>query len=265
MAKLSISKAWEDSREVLSRDGKLIGALALAMFFLPGVIAGVIRPEGGGLPTTGGDLLLMTVVTIVGVIGQLAVIRLALGAPSTVGDAIRHGASRAAYYIAANLLWLFPLLVAGYFLAGDVVRSPETAGLASALAFLALLAVMIFISVRMLMTSPVATAETLMPIAILKRSWRLTAGHWWRLFGFMMLFLLLVLVLLWAASTIVGIVGGLLFGPVEPMTLGALFVAFFIELVTMVLTVGFLIMLARIYAQLSGPAHAAVSVPSSGD
>lgn len=264
MAKLSISKAWEETRDVLARDGKLIGAVALALFFLPGVLRGVIKPGAEGMPASGGDLVLIAAVAIIGVIGQLAVIRLALGIRSTVGEAIRHGAGRALFYIAASLIWLFPPLIAGYFLAGDVVRAPESANPTSALAFLVLLAVLLFLSVRMMLTSSVATAETATPIAILRRSWQMTSGHWWRLFGFLLLFLVVALVSLWATNTIVGIVGGLLFGAVQPLTLGALFIAIFVELVTMIITIVFLVMLARIYLQVSGPVHADVSVPSSG-
>ena len=40
------------------------------------------------------------------------------------------------------------------------------------------------------MTSPVASEETVGPIGIIRRSWELTRGNWWRLFGFIVLFLL---------------------------------------------------------------------------
>lgn len=264
MAKLSLSRAWDETRGVLGRDGKLIGAVALALFFLPGVLAGVVRPGSEGIPKSTGDLLLMTVVAVIGVIGQLAIIRLALGWRGTVGEAIRHGAVRAPAYVAASLLWLAPIIIAVVLVAGDVLRSPETATLASALATLFLLCVMLFLSVRMLLTSSVASAEHAGPIEILRRSWRLTSGQWWRLFAFLLTFLLVALVSLGAIGAIVGIVGRLLFGAVEPMSVSALFNAFFVELVTTVITVGLLVMLARIYHQLAGPGHADVSVPSSG-
>ena len=264
MAKLSLSRAWDETRGVLGRDGKLIGTVALALFFLPGVFAGVVSPRSEQIPKSTGDLVLMAAVAIIGVIGQLAVIRLALGTRSTVGDTIRHGAVRAPAYIAASLIWLAPFLIIGYFLAGDVVRSPETANLTSAVGFLVVLCAILFFSVRMLMTSSVATAEQATPLDILKRSWQLTSGHWWRLFGFLLIFLIVALILLGATGTIVGIVSELLFSSVEAMSAGALFNAFFVELVTTIVTVGFLVMLARIYTQLSGVGHADVSVPSSG-
>ena len=264
MAKLSLSRAWDETREVMARDGKLIGAVALALFFLPGVVAAVMAPESEAMPTTSGPLLLMAIVAVIGVIGQLAVIRLALGGGSSVGEAIRHGAMRAPIYIAASLLWLSPLLIAGYFLAADALRSPETANLSSALALIAIFSILVFLSVRMLMTSSVATAEGGSPVAIIRRSWQLTSGNWWRLFAFLILLLMVALVLLWATGALVGVISVLIFGPVEPMSVAALFNAFFVQLVTAVITIVFLVMLARIYVQLSGLAHADVSVPSSG-
>ena len=264
MAKLSLSRAWDETRDVLSRDGKLIGTVALALVFLPGVVAGVVNPDSEGLPKTMGDLLLLTAVAVIGIVGQLAMIRLAMGMRSSVGEAIRHGLQRAPSYIAASILWLLPFMILAYFLAGDAFRSPENAPPSSVLAACFILIALIIISVRMLMTSPVASAEHAGPVEILRRSWALTSGHWWRLFGFLLMFLLVALIALGAAGAIVGIVAGLVFGSIEAMTVGALFAAFFVELVTTIVTVGFLVMVARVYVQLSGPDHAGVSVPSSG-
>ena len=264
MARLSLSRAWDEAREVLSRDGKLIGAVALALFYLPGVVAAVARPEAEGLPKTGGELLMMAVVAIIGIIGQLAVIRLALGTRSTVGEAIGHGVRRMPVYFLASVIWLLPFMLGLYFVGGDLLRAPETANLTSALVALLILGGLMFVSIRMLMTSSVASAEPAGPLAILQRSWALTSGHWWRLFGFVVLFLIVAIASLTAIGAVAGIISALLFGEAQPMTLAALFIALFVELVTTLVTVGFLVMLARIYAQLSGPAHADVSVPSSG-
>lgn len=264
MARLSLSRAWDEAREVLSRDGKLIGAVALALFYLPGVVATVARPQADGLPKTSGELLVMALVAIIGIVGQLAIIRLALGTRSTVGEAIGHGARRMPVYFVASVTWLLPFMIALYFVGGDQLRAPETASLSSALGALLVLCGLIFMSVRMLMTSSVASAEPVNPVAVLQRSWALTSGHWWRLFGFLVVFLIIAIAALAAAGAVAGIVSALLFGEAQPMTLGALFIALFVELVTTLVTVGFLVMLARIYAQLSGPVHADVSVPSSG-
>lgn len=264
MAKLSLSKAWDETREVLARDGKLIGAVALALFFLPGVVMGVVRPDSEGVPKGSGEILLMTVVAIIGLVGQLAIIRLALGTHSTVGEAIGHGARRAPYYFLACLIWVLPFAVALYLVAGDMLRAPEAATPGAALGSLAILVALVIVSVRFLMSSPVASAEHAGPVEILRRSWNLTRGNWWRLFGFLAVFLVIAMISLWATGTLFGIISVLLLGDPVPMSLSALFISIFVELVTTVITIAFLVMLGRMYAQLAAASQAAVSVPSSG-
>ena len=100
------------------------------------------------------------------------------------------------------------------------------------------------------------------PLDIVRRSWKLTSGHWWKLFGLLCAFLLVMIIVMTAVGAVVGIISKLVFDPIEPMTVGALFVAVCTQLVSAVLTTALLVMLARIYVQLT--AQASVSVPSSG-
>lgn len=264
MAKLSLSKAWDETKGVISRDGKLIATVALAMFFLPGVIVGVIEPETKPIPATMTDALMAIVLGLIAVIGQLAIIRMALGSRLTVGEELGHGARRMPAYIIAGLLWAGPLAIAGYlvFGGGDAFREPENASGGQVIAFFLILLVMLVIGVRMMMTSPVASTEQAGPIDILKRSWALTSGHWWKLFGLLCVFLLLMIIVMTAVGAVIGILSRILFDPIEPMTVGALFVAVCTQLVSAIFTTGLLVMLARIYVQLT--ASPSASVPSSG-
>jgi Membrane domain of glycerophosphoryl diester phosphodiesterase len=264
VAKLSLSRAWDETREVIARDGKLIATVALALFFLPGVVVGVIDPAAKPFPTTVKEAVIALVVALIALVGQLAIIRMALGARMTVGEAIGHGARRTPVYIAAGLIWAGPLILAGYFLGGEVWQAPQSASGGQLTAALIIVLALFIVGIRMMMTSSVASAEPAGPLEIVKRSWRLTSGHWWKLFGLICIFLLLMLVIMAAAGAIIGILSALLFDPIEPMSAGALFVAALTQLVSAVLTTGLLVMLARIYAQLSGPAHDDVTVPSSG-
>jgi hypothetical protein len=121
----------------------------------------------------------------------------------------------------------------------------------------------IFFGVRLLMSSPVASAEDAGPIAIIQRSWRLTAGHWWPLFGFLAIFLVGAIILLMAVGSAVGAVVVLLLGQAQPMSAAALIIALVQALFSAAITTLFAVMLARIYLQLSGGERQA-SVPSSG-
>jgi hypothetical protein len=177
------------------------------------------------------------------------------------------------YLVAAILLTigfivaLIPFIIVAYAAGVPFDRSSEQAFLQSPVAMvlsLVYLALLIFIGIRMLMSSPVASEEEAGPVQILRRSWDLTRGHWWRLFGFMIMFLIGALVLIAAVNWGITAVAVILFGPVDPMSLSALVVGLFDSVVNGMMTVILAVMLARIYLQLSGRRSAGSSVPKSG-
>lgn len=264
MAKLSLSKAWDESRALLSRDGKLYTTIALASIVLPGVINELVMPDAppGEIPEPGAWMIVAAVTIIIGIIGQLAMVRLASTNGMTVAEALRHGAGRAAPYVGSVLIWILPFVAVFFLLAGRV--TPANPNPLIVLTFFALLLVMLFLFVRLILTAPVASNEAAGPVAILQRSWALTRGNWWRLFGFVLILGIAVFFLMVAVGAVVGVVVGLLLGQPEPMSVGELIIALVTQLATAAIGVVFLVMLARIYAQLTGPDQASVSVPSSG-
>jgi hypothetical protein len=270
--KLSISRAWEETKAILAKDGSLFASLALAMVVLPAVITGVLSPQRMGQSSTPlwADLIIL-VATLVALAGQLALIRLALGPSVTVGAAISHGLRRTPIYLLAAILIGCAMILAGIpfvailIAAGVPIDGPE---LIRAPLFLLLcllyLVLLIFVLVRMLMSSPAATAESIGPIAIIKRSWDLTAGHGWRLFGFLMLFFIGALAVVLAVGAATGAVVATFLGQIEPMTAGALIMALVEAIVQAAATVLPAVMLARIYVQLAGHSRAQAGVPISG-
>jgi hypothetical protein len=265
VAELSISKAWDETRAVIARDGSLLTTIALALFVLPGVVSDVATPEtpAGQLPKFGYWTILTIIALLITLVGQLAVIRLAIGSGLTVGEAIRHGAWRAPAYLAATLMWLLPFLVIGMLLAGTVAGPASAASPAAALGLILVCGVLLFCAIRMLMTSPVASAEAVGPVEILRRSWHLTRGHWLRLFGFFVMVIIAAVVSIIAVSAVGGILAQLIFGGVGPLSVGALLVALLIQIISALVSVILMVMLARIYVQLGGEG-AAVKVPTSG-
>ena len=111
------------------------------------------------------------------------------------------------------------------------------------------------LSVRFQLILPVAAAETGGPIHIFRRSWELSAGHYWRLLGFLLLVCLVAVVVLLIAQIVGGILAKALFGEAKPLTVSALIVA----LITGVVQTAFMVivstMVARIYVQLAGRRH----------
>lgn len=264
MAKLSISEAWDESRGVLGRDGALLATIAGALLVLPGIVSDLVTPEApqGQLPPPGAWLIVAGIAILIGLVGQLAIIWLAMGSRASVGEALSHALRRAPSYIAATIIWVFPFACAVFLLMRNV--TPDNPSPAAGLGLLVVLPVMVFFFVRLILTAPVATAEQRGPLEILKRSWRLTAGNWWRLFGFFVVFAIAALVVIIAIAAVVGLLTSLVFGDPDPMTVGALVVSALTQIAGAALTVVFIVMLARIYVQLAGGGEAEASVPTTG-
>ena len=272
MARLSISRAWDETKARIAADGRLMMVVALALVALPLLVTGVISPQEAGAEPTITNVILGLVAALIGIVGQLALIRLAIGPAVTVGEAIAHGARRMPIYFVAIVLMILFLLLAAIPLvlilaASGVPLDDGEAAASSPVAILAVLlyiALVIFVAVRIVLSSPVASAERAGPIAILRRSWDLTSGHFWRLLGFLLLFFVGALILISAVNAAVGLVAALIFGPIEPMSASALLVALAAALVNALVTVILAVMLARMYLQLAGDGVETVSVPSSG-
>jgi hypothetical protein len=226
------------------------------------------RPESqqGALPQ-----ILQIVASLIGVVAQIALIRLAIGPATTVGGAISHGARRFLPTFAALLLMVLaiavvvvPILVA--FGAAGVIESPRatTPPTAAASAVILLVILIVFaLAVKFILIVPAGSAERAGPIAILKRSWSLSTGHYWRLLAFMLLLVLAAVLLLLSAQAIGGILGAIVSPDLEPFSLGALVLALFTSIAQGVFTVLSSLMVARVYVQLAGASELEVSVPAS--
>jgi hypothetical protein len=266
MSKLSLSRAWEETTAVLAREGHLLLPVALALFVLPGLIVNITMPDSNPpqFPPAGPWMAVAFVALLVSLVGQLAVIRLAMEPHLSVGEAIIHGLKRLLPYIVAVLLWIVPILVIGsvlYDLSGVNSAHPS---LGAALGLLLLTAIGVYLGVRLMLSSAVASAETIGPLAIIARSWRLSVGNWWRLFVFLLLFGIGALCLLLAVESVAGLLLRMVVEDAGPRSLGGLLIAIVSQVISALLSVIFFVMLARIYAQLSGASAAQASVPNSG-
>jgi ABC-type Fe3+ transport system permease subunit len=102
------------------------------------------------------------------------------------------------------------------------------------------------------MAMPVASVEEEGPLGLLQRSWALTSGHWLKLFGFLIIFMIGAVVVLLAVQMVMGSLTALMFDSRGPMSLAALISSLVQAIATGIFSVLFTLMLARIYVQLSG-------------
>ena len=179
MSKFSISTAWEESKGLLARDGRLFASVALALIVLPAVIAGVIDPRGPGeVDAPRWFDLVVLVISLISMGGQLALIRLALGPSVTVAGAVSHGLGRLLPYIVAlvilglaAIVLSIPFGMAAIAMGLNIEQGTiESLSGPEALLLFAMVLLCLFIALRLLMTMQVASAERVGPFEILKRS-----------------------------------------------------------------------------------------------
>ena len=263
MANLSITTAWNETVAFIAREAGLVLPIAFLLLALPGAAMQLAMPTPapGQMPEFPPILLLLVLVAIVGgMIGSIAITYLALRPGRSVGEALQRGLSRFLILFAASLLiglaaaiLFVPLVV---IFAGGAALSGASTPAAMAgpmlLAFLIFAVVAIGFWVRLMLMTPVAAAENVGPIAIIARSWSLTGGRFWKLLGFALLILLAAIVVSLAISAVLGIILFLAAGPPEPGSVSMIVMTIVSALIQSVLSAVFLVLIARIYAQLAG-------------
>jgi hypothetical protein len=264
MAKLSLNQAWNETASFVKREGRLLFPIALLLVVLPAIVIRLLMPQDvppGEVPEAGAWLAMLPIAIVVGMIGNIAIATLALRPGITVGEALANGLRRMPALLGASLLIGIGLGVAAgivlVVLALLVVGpnpnpAPEGIVTAVVIGFIVLAPILLYVAARMLATTPVAAAERGGPIAILRRSWRLTGGSVWTLVGFLLLLIVLVIVVGMAVVAVFGILATLIGGPIRPGSLSMILMLLVDAAFNMVFTVYVTVMVARIYAQLAG-------------
>lgn len=260
MRSLSIGKAWDEAKAALQANRKLIVPVALGMVLLPAVIASMVEPQVPATqqPPPGAWMLVVLAMIIVMIVGELAIVLLVNGWKGSVGDAIGRAARRVPILILAALAFIIPitflvsivLMIGGAGAGGGEVDWTSFSGIGWLLLLICLI-VLLFVSIRLLPLLAVVASETLGPIGSLKRSYALTEGNFWRLFGFLMLLAIAFLVVALTVGAVIGALVTLVFGPPEPWSISALLIALAGGLVQAGFVMVYTAMLARIYTQLS--------------
>ncbi len=262
--RLSIGTAWDQTRGIVARDGALIAIVAAALFVLPSALSTLIAPQSASITqesanASGVGGIVQIIMTLISQVGALALTAIALRPGLSIGEALSTGLRRLFPAIGASLLYILPMLVvvaimlSTFISAGTpeemLARLKNLSG-GQLMSIMAVLIVFLYFALRFCLANAVAVAESTNPVSILKRSWVLTRGHALRLFALLVLIGIVGLVLGSVAGMVGGLLVTLLFGPMEPMTIGALVFGLINGIANAVLITLFVLMLARTYAQL---------------
>lgn len=261
MPALSITDAWNETAAFMGREGRLVLPVGFMLIALPGAIVQAASPtaQPNQMPEPGLWLALVPLWLVATLIGNLAISTLALRPGISVGEAIQQGTRRFLPVLGAALLIgvgamvaMIPMMLLVVLVAIATGLSPANPAIA-ALPILIVLPLLIFFWVRLLPINPVGAVEPVGPVAILKRSWALTAGHFWQLFGFLLLFLIVWMVVVGVVAGVGGILIALAAGPPQPDSLSFYLMLILSTLIQAGLASVFGVMVARIYAQLAPP------------
>jgi len=258
--KLSIGKAWEETSAFLGREARLVAPVALATFALPSILADWAYPGGRA---GGGALWLMLFVLMAVLVGQMTIVLLATGWRASIGEAMTKAVRRLAALIGALLIAFLPVMLIAVIGFGASIASagitdptaltPDAIGRLPNIAWLLLFLTLCFIiaGVRLFPISAVAVSESVGSIKLLRRSWTLTNGVFWRLLVLVLLLGIVAVVLDSAVTMVVGSIAALAAGEPRAFNLSALLVALASGLVGAVVSTVSAAMVGRVYAQLS--------------
>lgn len=158
MKVLSAGAIWQGLTDSLKRDFAMLFAVAAPFTLLVDMVLALFGPPPPASMaefTPDRAMLLMLVPTLIGSIAQLALARLIARPGETPRRALGIGFGTMPAYVAAVLVSAIP----------------------TGLGLILLVVPGLYILARLFVTAPVAALEGLGPLAILRRSWDLTAGN----------------------------------------------------------------------------------------
>jgi hypothetical protein len=209
---------------------------------------------------------LFALVFLVQVVGYLAMLALLRDrSRPTVGQAISTGLKGLLPAIGTFLLLIIGMTLVGLVLGlliGLLSAGVGEAGgaIVGVVLALALLVAFVYLSVRLSLWAPVIAIDKVHnPLQVLRRSWRMTKGHFLRLFVF---YLLLVVV-----YVVISIILGVIFGALALVlgdSVGLIVSAIVSGLIGAVGAVIYVGVLAAVHRQLSGPWAAADRASAAG-
>ena len=176
MTKLSIGRAWSETIAAVKRDGRLIVPVALAFSVVPATLFALAVPPvpAGQIREPGMWMVLYLLLILAALIGQMAIMRLAIGPAASVGEAIRHALRRAPSVIGAALIFGIPAAAILLPLAMPVVTNPSSPPPTATFMLLAA-SILCFACGCADAGTPLCRRGD-RPVAIIKRSWALTGA-----------------------------------------------------------------------------------------
>lgn len=236
MAKVSVGRAWEDTKAFLSGERRLVVPVALALVTLPLATFRLVAPAVNDLKALlAGDvpawaLVMLYAVLFVELVGLATLIRLAIGKAESLGTTLAVAIPRTVMMLIALALLilafgLFLTIALIPFAGGAAATAPGAIPPGLARVSLLVTVAMFLFLFRLILLIPAAAVERGGPLALIKRGWQLGKGNGLRLVATMGLVLVASIIANMALVMIVGLIAKLALGSVSGPTLGGLLIA----------------------------------------
>lgn len=258
---VKMGDVWDRGMEVLNGRGNMLAGIAAVTLFAPAVVAAAWSAYGAPTGPGAVTMIITLLTTLAGLWGQLFVIAAASDPQTGRAAARRQANARFAPALmivlvlgAVMLVALLPTVVllsaAGFDLAAmaqGAKQAPTSPGLGLLAVLYALIVfvVLLFVGGRMLPLYAVVLHER-RGLAAVARSWRLTRRHTWRLFGVVVLFLIVLMIATGAAQSVSGLIVRIALGAESRATVTFL-AAVVAQAVSTALTVIAIVFSAQLY------------------
>ncbi len=250
---VSIGTAWSEAAAFVAREKRLLAPLVLALMVAPVTLSQLTQPvdpfgESAGVRPW---MLIALASLLIGIVGQMAVSRLAMGSDRSLGATIGLALRRLPATLGAFILFFLALGVVLIPLIVVLALASGGAPTEASRGVNALTGLMVFALVpRILLAPALAMDAPLGPWGLVKAAWGATRGQYLRLLYFFLLFLVASLIFALAVAAVVGSLATLALGQPEPMSVSRLLIALAGGLVQGVVATLYAAMVGRIVVQL---------------
>lgn len=257
---ISMSAIWDESAALIRRESHLLVPVALATVGIGSVISGLTQPvtPADGLGAIGAFGFIVG--NILSLIGNLAMMALALMPGTSVGESLRLAVARMPKMlgiVAVFLVALTALIIPVVFIlkiSGTSFSANMTAQDLPPVALLCALivsAVLLYVSARLLTLSAAVIDRNPPVIETIKSSFAATRGITAKIVGVVLLFFVVTLVVSGAVASISGILFGMLGKAVGVPLLGKGLTVIMTGMVSALLSIVSTVFAAMLYRKLS--------------
>lgn len=255
----TMSEIWDEAVAFFRQERALLVPVALATGPWGNILSPLVPHDTNGTPD-GAAALIVPLCALLAIFGQLAITALALNAGLSVREALGVALRRLPTILGLGvivggvlLLLLLPIIVTLMKSGYDLTSSAGVEKLPPAASFAVLIVMALFLSamVRLILANPIIVDRKVGPVAAMRGSFALTRGRTARLFGMLLLYGLVLIVITKAVTFVAGSLVMVAARAANAVLIGQVLIGIIVGIVAALLGMMFTVFIARYYRALS--------------